>query len=611
MDVRQCTSAIIKIHRGNQFKLVAKTAGGGRTTIEGYDKVRSFLKDHAAISDEYRNIPITTINNEILIKYGKQGKNIRPKDLDNFLDAELKDNIFNVDPEEYKGSIRKYIKENISSWGKIVTEMDITYPLPEEMQGITIIDSPGVGAGGNVGKIAEDYIENANAIIFVKSLSGQALESSSFINFLRANCRERKKDSLFLVFTGKSNLQGSEFARLRDQALEMYKNDIDSKRIIFVDSKMQLFLNKCHELGTEEKIDAFFDALDADDNDYPPASNCWLKSKGNIAAFEEKMLEHSNFNSIQVVLEQFARVANYQQLIHFLEDLEKECARYRGMFSDALSVAKENIDDPGALKDRIQQKKNEIADIYSKMNDGIWPIYRKYTDNLQGEGIIPKEAAKLQADYERKLDQFRELTEDEITETTFNQMKKVTMDAIDGTERFRREIAERVIADFNEKLIQYTDDPLKIPAEAYIPNFTESDFDQINEDAKAATSGVDEITHGATFFKSIEKVPYHHLQEHVKIIANNIHDRLNDEIIPVMLDNAMQYVEKCRVIYLGKLTDHKKELDAEYEQLLEQEDDNNNRLAKVLELEDKVNSVSGVLTKANDLKGELENYVGK
>lgn len=35
MDVRQCTSAIIKIHRGNQFKLEAKTAGGGKTVIEG------------------------------------------------------------------------------------------------------------------------------------------------------------------------------------------------------------------------------------------------------------------------------------------------------------------------------------------------------------------------------------------------------------------------------------------------------------------------------------------------------------------------------------------------------------------------------------------------
>ena len=29
MDVRQCTSAIIKINRGNKFELIAKTAGGG------------------------------------------------------------------------------------------------------------------------------------------------------------------------------------------------------------------------------------------------------------------------------------------------------------------------------------------------------------------------------------------------------------------------------------------------------------------------------------------------------------------------------------------------------------------------------------------------------
>ena len=126
------------------------------------------------------------------------------------------------------------------------------------MQGITIIDSPGVGAGGNVGQIAEDYIKEANAIIFVKSLSGQALESSSFMNFMRSNCTDRKKESLFLVLTGKANLQGSEFASLREQAEEMYKRDIRSEKIICVDSKIQLFLNKCRELGTEERIDEFF-----------------------------------------------------------------------------------------------------------------------------------------------------------------------------------------------------------------------------------------------------------------------------------------------------------------------------------------------------------------
>lgn len=102
MDVRQCTSAIIKIHRGNQFKLEAKTAGGGKTVIEGYDKIRTFLKEHAAISDKYRNIPITTINNEILIRYGKLSKKVPTHILNDFLEEELKDNIFNMDTTEYK-----------------------------------------------------------------------------------------------------------------------------------------------------------------------------------------------------------------------------------------------------------------------------------------------------------------------------------------------------------------------------------------------------------------------------------------------------------------------------------------------------------------------------
>ena len=255
MDVRQCTSAIIKIHKGNKFELVAKTAGGGRTIVTGDDKIQKFLKDHAAISDKYRNIPITTINNELLIKY--RGRKIEEKTILTFLEEESKDNIFNMNIEEYNNLIREYIRENAKNWGKIITEIEITYPLPEEMQGITIIDSPGVGAGGNVGRIAEDYISNANAIIFVKSLNGQALESSSFMNFLRSNCTKRNKESLFLVLTGKSNLQGRDFDRLKEQAIAMYKNDIKEEKIIFVDSKIQLFLNKCHELGTEEKIDQF------------------------------------------------------------------------------------------------------------------------------------------------------------------------------------------------------------------------------------------------------------------------------------------------------------------------------------------------------------------
>ena len=200
MDVRQCTSAIIKINRGKEFKLIAKSAAGGQKIISGDEAIREFLKNHAAISDKYRNIPITTINNEILIKY--KGKKIYNKTMETFLAEEAKDNIFNIDTNEYNRLIKEYIEENKNNWGKIITEIEISYPLPEAMQGITLIDSPGVGAGGNIGTIAENYIKNANAIIFVKYLKGQALESTAFMNFLRNNCLERNKELLFLVLNG-------------------------------------------------------------------------------------------------------------------------------------------------------------------------------------------------------------------------------------------------------------------------------------------------------------------------------------------------------------------------------------------------------------------------
>lgn len=608
MDVRQCTSAIIKIKKGNTFELVAISAAGGKTTVSGYEEIRKFLKNHAAISDKYRNIPLTTINNEILIKY--KGKKIPKQIMDSFLKEELKDNIFNMDETEYKKLIESYIAENANEWGKIITEIEITYQLPEEMKGITIIDSPGVGAGGNVGKVTEDYIKDANAIIFVKSLSGQALESAPFMNFLRSNCSSRKKNSLFLVFTGKSNLQGLEFNRLKEQALEMYGNDINKEKIIFVDSKMQLFLNTCLDLGEVAAIDDYFDDLERNDNDYAPASKCWLKARGDINKFEENMAENSNFNSVQNAIERFARVANYIQLIDFLDNLKAEYEHYQAIYGDLLKTAEEHINDPTALEDSIKAKKKEIADVYNKLNDGIAKIYRDYTDNINGEGIIMNEADKMQSEYEDKLENFRKLSEGQISDTTFSSMKKVTMDAIDDTKKFRREMANRVIADCNKKLIQYTNDSNKIPADAYNPNFTGADFDKIDADAKKETSGYDEVEEGLTF-KSVEKVPYHHLKEHVNLVADSIHKRLDTTIIPTLKNNVINYVQKCTEVYKDKLLEHKKELDAEYENLLADQRENENAQKTVDDLKEKCENVAISLKGIELLKGELKNYVGE
>lgn len=608
MDVRQCTSAIIKIKRGNEFKLVARTAAGGETVVNGDEKIREFLKKHATISDKYRNIPITTINNEILLK--KKGKKISKKDMESFFAAVAKDNIYNMDIAEYNRLIAEYIRENKDSWKTIITEIEIIYPLPEAMQGITLIDSPGVGAGGNVGPIAEDYIKNANAIIFVKYLKGQAIESTTFMNFLRNTCTDRKKESLFLVFNGKSDLQGSEFASLMEQAVQMYGNDIRTEKIIGVDSKVQLFLNKCRELGTEEAIDSFFEELDTADEDFAPASNCWLKSmrKGGMPVFEEKMEEMSNFGSVHAAIEKFARVANYIQLIEFLDNLEKEYQRYRGMFSFVLMEAKEHVEDPEALAKRIKEKQKEIDEDFTKINEGIEAIHFKYTDNIEGEGIILSKAEEKKTEYRNKLENFKSLTEDKISNATFSEMKKMTFDAIENAMKFRDEITKEIIDECNDKLIECVDDPTQIPAEAFIPNFTESDFDAINLDALSNTSGYEEVESVFTL-KKAEKVPYHHLIKHVKLLAENIDKRLDSDIFPIMVNNIVNYVNKATELYKERLICHKRELEEEYQKLLADQKNNENIIARIEELERKLKVIEEGLGSISAMKGELSNYV--
>lgn len=69
MDVRQCTSSVVEIRYGAEFVLNATYADGKIKSIKGESAITDFLTTNAALDDEYRDIPIPTINNEIIVKY--------------------------------------------------------------------------------------------------------------------------------------------------------------------------------------------------------------------------------------------------------------------------------------------------------------------------------------------------------------------------------------------------------------------------------------------------------------------------------------------------------------------------------------------------------------
>ena len=94
------------------------------------------------MDDEYRDIPITTINNEIIVKY--QDKKILETVIVDLLHGVERENIHRLEPEEYNRKIREYIKKKQPYWREVVVKIDIEYPFEDKnMRGVRIIDSPG------------------------------------------------------------------------------------------------------------------------------------------------------------------------------------------------------------------------------------------------------------------------------------------------------------------------------------------------------------------------------------------------------------------------------------------------------------------------------------
>ena len=604
MDVRQCTSAIIRIKNGETFQLFARTAGGGQTHVQGEKKIHDFLKEHAAISDEYRAIPVTTINNELLIKY--QGRKIPEGEIDAFLAAEKGNDFYQLGEDQYNERIRQYIRKEQKNWQKIITEIEISYPLPEAMRGITIIDSPGTGANGSVGNIAEEYLAYANAIIFVKALSGQALESKSFTNFLRNGCKEKQKEALFLAFTRIADCSGQELARLKEQAFKVYCKDIDKEKLLFVDSKVQLFSNQCCALGTKEKIQSYFDQLEDERNEFDPASVCWYQSRGDVSKFIAAMEKKSAFGDVCAALEKFARKAHYIQLINFMKNIEQEYRNQKSVFSDSLQIAKEHFHDPSALERSIEEKKKELDGVYNKINNEIDEIYNAYTNNLSGEGKVHQYAEQLKKEYAEKLGNFKNLPEHEINDQTFRQMKKMTMDAIDRSKDVRAQIATDFLEECNKRLIRLEESD-KISAEAYLPNFTAYDFDEIQKTTEK----------DATEYKKAEKIltftiaeegSYRSYKKHVRLVEQSIRKRLEDEIVPHLINNAVDYISVCQDVYKDKLTERKNALEQEYGRLLKDKEDNEKRERDIERLERNLYMIEIEQKRMSTVKGVLSNY---
>ena len=592
MDVKQCTSAIIEIEYGETCELVAEYAQAPKKRLIKEKEIIDFLTNHAALKDEYRAIPIAAINHELLIKYsGNPPKRI----VEDLITGVKDDNLYNLSDIEYTKRIKKYIEENKNSWKDIVTNIRVKWPLAPTFKGITIIDSPGINAIGRVGQITEDYIDRANAVIFVKSLSGQALESSAFKKFLQTKSADKHKDTIFLILTGAADKSEQELNKLLSEAKNIY-SEIPQKRMINVDSKLQLILNICAE-KTEEAIGIYFDDAEKNGTLFPTAERHWLKSKCRKGAFVELMEQQSNFSKVNIALEEFARKAQYFALQELLSSISKSYVKITEKLKENISLNELKITDPKELERKIRQKNEEISDIQRKMSEIIETIISKYTDSEKGKIVL---------DADKSINEYNEQLK-KIPNKSMSDLEKISFNRIGELKNFRKTLGSEIIQECNDELIKLIAENDIIHSSFIEPEFSQGDFEELKNSTESKAVKYRSVEEGVTF-KKTRTVSEYSKDMHFNLLKDSIEKRL--ETIKNDIVNELQdYTIEITKEYKEKLKQNAAEKKQEYDKLLTEKREND---AIQIEIESNKASIEILNKNLNITKllnGGIGNYV--
>lgn len=603
MDVKQCTSSIVEIKYGDTFSVRATYADGRQKTISGNDEAREFLKKNAALDDDYRDIPVPTINSEILVKSGlrarENGKKISIPNAE--VEAMLKSpevqgaNIHNL--PDYNERIRTYIEARKNNWKDIVTKIEVMFPFGEDLHGIEIIDSPGVCARGGVAEITSKYIENADAIIFLKPVSGQALESTQFNQFMNNASVERNKNALFLVLTRATNVTEKDLRQLEVEAHKQFSN-LDERNILIVDSKAELYAKS---LADVEDIEAELRRLNQNGTLDDFVAKAYFETNGmfgDTQDFIEKLKEKSRFKQVYDALNIFGRKAHYILLAALLDSINNLYAKLWNDMNSRIDMFKQKAEDPTELAKKIAEIKQELDIIQNKMSRGVDGVVRRFRGD---KGVIRTEAEAAVEDFLASVGKIAPDSSD-----AFNQLKRLSLKKIDQFKELTKKVQLQVVAEFDEALVALSDKS-SIPFESLKPDFTEATFKQIKESTKSKAVETRSYEEGLTF-KKTKTYSVYVQNKHFNMVKNDILHRL-DELKNDLIDNLEDFVENIRTRYIEELATNARGKKNELDAIMEAKATAEQIRDIVQELTVKADKINVARAETNKIKGGISKYV--
>lgn len=606
MDVLQCSSSVVEIKYGKKLALKAFYANGNTKCIEGKKAIQEFLYEHAALDDDYRDIPVNTINNELILKY--KDKSIAQKIIDDLIKGVEKENIHHLSSRTYAMRIKEYIKTMQKQWGKIVTSMIITYPFEEEsMRGISVIDSPGVNAAGRVGDVTAKYLEDADAIMFLRPITGVAVEASSFKDFLESKSVDRNQNAMFLVLTRATAESSANIQRACDEFVNMFgartkenRHGISRGQIIPVDSKAELYLNKFKTMTTKEilaemkelaqkgEIENFLKAAKADAFEEDDLGN--LKFSKEL--FLQTLGKQSNFGAIDQALNVFGRKAQYLALADFLERMSRVYKKSEANLMDEMKLYQMKVRDSKEFSKEIENTTRVLNNLKNLMNDTLEEIDHEYSGSETRGGKIQKDADDVVQKYKEEVEKINGKSW-----YSLEQLEKISLRQVDIFRDYQKRLSDELLHECNAKL-KMTLQGGAVSVISLQPDFTEESIKIIKEQRKEEAYEM-KWEEGGTFNRD-RRVPRFSDARFYDLVKNDIMGRI-DKIKGMAIKSMRNFATEVIDYYKTQLVENINSKQSELQRIKQDQRENN-------EIRELLKGKEQLLTQIDKNKNTLQDY---
>ena len=312
-------------------------------------------------------------------------------------------------------------------------EVALGYPI-EFLQSkhFKIVDTPGINAIGGIEDQTKNFINQADAVIYLHKAGGQ--ESRALRNALENELPERIKKRLILVLTHGSQKDEDERERILE-ATKGYYPGIGTDNIFLVDSLTELYLREFYGKTMDEvrairkrKENSQIRRLTAD---------CFEVAEGDINEFLDLLEAQANFDEIRKRIERDAQNSASIQMKDFATDLKEEYEVLDNNISARIESLRKKYRNPQTFALEIQKHKDETVRMRRD--------YNKFTAEL-GEEFNPQD---INNRYYQEIDQ--------IVKGYIAKVNGKKFDSASNTLNTVESYVKKLAEDFGDEMTQFAD----------------------------------------------------------------------------------------------------------------------------------------------------------